>query len=241
MKHFDMPVMDPPPREFIDQRLSDKQVLKRDGHYVYASRKHGPDYFAKDVALCDPWLAAALGFDLAAHLITTDGLIIVGPATAGIALAHHVSDAAARRRPGVDYLTLYADKEGDRFVFKRGYDRLVKDRLVVVVEDVGTTGGSAKQVVEVVRRHGGNVVAVGLICNRGRLTAETFGVKNFYAFLELDLPQYPALDCPLCLEGRPISTELGHGRDWVERFGQPPYDHLTQANIAVYCAGNDKR
>ncbi len=46
-------------------------------------------------------------------------------------------------------------------------------------------------------------------------------VRDFYAFMDIDLPQYEASICPLCAAGKPINTDYGHGRAFVEEHGQP--------------------
>lgn len=61
--------------------------------------------------------------------------------------------------------------DGNKFVIKRGYDKLVFGKSVLIVEDILNTGGSVRKVVEAVRRTGGRVVAVAaFLCNRGCVT-----------------------------------------------------------------------
>ena len=50
--------------------------------------------------------------------------------------------------------------------FTRGYDKIVKGKNVLVVEDAPTTGGSAKKVVDIVNNVGGKVVAVTVMVNK---------------------------------------------------------------------------
>jgi len=53
-----------------------------------------------------------------------------------------------------------------RMVINRGYEKLIPNKHVLVVEDILTTGQSARRTVKAVRSLGGNVVAVAAICNR---------------------------------------------------------------------------
>ncbi len=215
---------DPEPQRMeIEARLADIGALKRDDHFVYASGKHGDTYFNKDDVLVDVRTTAAISWHIVSNIaaLNRNEVVIAGPAMAGIALAHRVADAAMRRRWQNTYRVIYADKVGDGFAFKRGYAEYLSSATVVVVEDVLTTGSSVRKIIQLVRSHGGEVVAVGAMCNRGGLTATSLDVRGFYAFLNIDLPQYEAHICPLCAAGKPINTDYGHGRAFVEAHGQP--------------------
>ena len=86
-----------------------------------------------------------------------------------------------------------------------------------MVEDVLTTGGSAKKVIETTRALGGNVVGLGVICNRGGVKpADVAGVPKLFALLDVTLDAWDASECPLCKKGIPINIEVGKGRDWLK-------------------------
>lgn len=105
--------------------------------------------------------------------------------------------------------------ETGNFVIRRGYDKLVANSKVVVVEDILTTGKSAKATVEAVKKVGGEVVMVSAICNRGRVTAEALGVPHLEAVLDVKFEMFDPNDCPLCKKHVPISTEFGHGGEFM--------------------------
>src|SRR2546423_15641207 len=96
--------------------------------------------------------------------------VVLGKFLAGIVLSHWLPYYLNSSRAGCETLALYAEKEGDgpdkQFLFRRGYDRYIPGKNALVVEDVLTTGGSARQVSELVRTHGGNVVGLSASCNR---------------------------------------------------------------------------
>lgn len=105
-----------------------------------------------------------------------------------------------------------------RFVLKRGYGKLVAGKKALVVEDVLTTGGSAKKVVEATRAFGGEVIGVGVLCNRGGVTPKDLAdVPKLFALVNLTLDAYDEADCPLCRDGVPMNTEVGKGKDWLAR------------------------
>ncbi|MDO8667915.1 MAG: phosphoribosyltransferase family protein [bacterium] len=104
------------------------------------------------------------------------------------------------------------------FVIKRGYDKLVAGRKILVVEDVLTTGQSAKMVVEAVRALGGNVVGLAALCNRGGITAEQVGnPPKFVSLVNVKLDAFDEIGCPLCAAGVPINTEVGKGKAFLAR------------------------
>ena len=72
-----------------------------------------------------------------------------------------------------------------------------------------TTGGSVREVVDVVNEAGGEIVGVGLLVNRSGGKAD-FGVpkEKVQALLNLTVPTFEADACPLCQNGTPM-TERG--------------------------------
>ena len=78
----------------------------------------------------------------------------------------------------------YADKDGQGgFILKRGYDQLVKGKRIIVVEDLTTTGGSIKKVVETTRAAGADVIGAMAIVNRGGVTKEAIGDPPIFSSL----------------------------------------------------------
>ena len=157
-----------------------------------------------------------------------DGALIVGPASAGIGLSQLVTDAAARLRPQGDYRAMYGDKAPSvGFTVERNVNFFKLPLPIVVTEDVLTTGGSVRSLVSAISRAAGRTPkAVYAICNRG-VTAADLDIGDdgiLGSFLYMNLPKYDEAECPLCVAGKPINMELGHGREFMaERGGQPPF------------------
>ena len=113
-------------------------------------------------------------------------------------------------------------RAGSLFVIKRGYDKLLHGKRVLVVEDVLTTGGSVRKVVEAVRQAGGEVVGGGAICNRGRVTAEDVGgVPELFATINPEMESFPEDEFSLGAQGVPVNTDVGKGRDFLARKAAP--------------------
>lgn len=183
-------------------------------HIVYTSGRHGSSYVNKDALYPHTAAASMVGAALARHFADAGVETVAGPTVGGVIMAqwtaHHLSQLSGR-----EVLAVYAEEEqaetGKRRVFRRGYDALIAGKRVLVVEDVLTTGGSARLVVEAVTAAGGIVVGVGALCNRGGITALDLGAPCLVALTELPLESYPAEECPLCAAGIPINTRLGKG------------------------------
>lgn len=109
-------------------------------------------------------------------------------------------------------------KKRNSFEIKRGYAELVSGKNVLVVEDVLTTGGSAKKVIEATRFAGGNVIGLGVLCNRGGITPEDVGnPPKLFSLLNLKLDAWDEKDCPLCAENIPINIVVGKGKEYLAR------------------------
>ncbi|MCG2692366.1 phosphoribosyltransferase, partial [Microgenomates group bacterium] len=90
-------------------------------------------------------------------------------------------------------------------------------KKVLVVEDLTTTGGSVKKVVDIVRQAGGEVISVCVMVNRDPKNVNEASVgAPFVAADILEAQAFDEADCPFCKEGRPINTKIGHGKKYLE-------------------------
>jgi orotate phosphoribosyltransferase len=103
------------------------------------------------------------------------------------------------------------------FYFKGIYEPDIRGKRVLVVEDVLTSGGSAKRVVEAVKVLDGQVVGLAALCNRGRVTAEAVGGVPIFSLLDVEMEMFPEEECPICKEKGPdsVRTDLGKGAEWL--------------------------
>src|SRR5262249_35909202 len=150
--------------------LGDARAIVTGSHIVYTSGKHGSAYVNKDAVYPDTARIDELCGHLADGATSHRPDVVCGPAMGGIILAqwtgHHLGIPA-----------VYAEKAAEGgMVLRRGYDKLVAGRRVLVVEDVLNTGGSVRDAVAAVRAAGGDVVVVAALVNRGGVTAADLGV-----------------------------------------------------------------
>ena len=134
-------------------------------HVVYTSGRHGSAYVNKDAVYPHTERVAELCELLAESVRGLAAEVVCGPALGGIILSQWTAHSLGA-------LAVFAEKlPAGGLGLRRGYDRLVAGRRVVVVEDVLNTGGSVRDTVAAVRAAGGELVAVAALCNRGGLTA----------------------------------------------------------------------
>lgn len=188
-----------------------------DDHFVYTSGKHGSVYINKDAVYPHTKETSAICKMIAEKFKNKRIDAVAAPALGGIILsqwtAHWLSRLTHREVLGV-----YTEKDAEKNqIFTRGYDKLVKGKRVLVIEDLTTTGGSVRKVVGTVHAAGGKVVGVAVMVNRDpeHVTAKVVGVP-FWALGILKAEAFEEAKCPLCKKGIPINTTVGHGKKYLE-------------------------
>ena len=206
--------------------MDEQEVLKilgkvnavvTDSHIVYTSGKHGTAYINKDAVYPHTKETSQLCRAIAERFADSGVEVVIARSIGGVILsqwvAHHLTDITGREVLGV-----YSEKDGDSFVIKRGYDKIVQGKKVLVVEDVLTTGGSAKKVIEATRALGGDVVGLGVLCNRGGITPQD--VENppkLFSLINVKFDTWDEAECPMCSKGVLINTDVGKGREFLAR------------------------
>ncbi len=186
-----------------------------EGHFVYTSSKHGKVYVNKDFLYMFVLKVKLLCEIIAEHFKDKNIELVAGPAIGGVALTQWTAFA----------LTQFTDKEilavysedglNNTKIFKRGYDKHVKGKGALVVEDITTTGGSVKKTVEAVKALGGIVMGVGLLWNRGAITSQDLGVPEVFSLVNVTFEAFDEKECPLCAQNIPINTNVGKGREYL--------------------------
>lgn len=189
----------------------------RSGHFVFVSGLHASTYINKNAVYPYTNLVSDICRGIAERFAHKGIEVVVGPATGGIILsqwvAHHLAQIENRLVQSV-----YADKDGEGFVIKRGYEDVAKGKKALVVEDLVTTGGSLRKVIEETRRVGADVVGAVVVVNRGNVTIEAVGnPPEFVSMLTVQMDQWPAEACDLCRRAIPINTDVGHGKEFLAK------------------------
>jgi orotate phosphoribosyltransferase len=206
--------------------LRDSGALIENDHFVYISGQHGSGWIDKDAVYPHTERTSALAKMIAEAVAGDEIEVVCGPATGGLIIAqwvaHHLGVLAVFGEHG-DLHPAGDDPHARRsFTIKRGYDRLVRDRNVLVVDDVINTGFSIRGIIDSVREDGGTVTVAASVCNRGELTPQQVTVEKLVNLTDITLDSWPRADCPLCREGVPINTQYAHGADYLAAGGDWP-------------------
>jgi orotate phosphoribosyltransferase len=169
------------------------------GHFRLTSGLHSPEYLQCALVLQHPRHAEHFGRLLATEFRRVDPALSVGvvasPAIGGLIIGHEVA-----RGLGARFIFTERDASG-KMVLRRGF-AVAPGETAVVVEDVVTTGGSSREVIEILQDAGARVLAAGSIIDRSG-GAVDLGIPRV-ALKTLQVVSYREEDCPLCRAGSPV-------------------------------------
>ena len=172
-----------------------KSGARLEGHFLLASGLHSPIYWEKFRVLQYPNYTEQLCRVIADHFRNQQVQVVAGPTTGGIILAFEVA-----RQLGVR--GIFAEREGaDERAFKRGFSIDPGER-VLIVDDILTTGGSIRQVINAVNKLSGKIIGIGVLVDRSEQKVE-FGYPVFSCYRSETITYKPE-ECPLCAEGIPL-------------------------------------
>ncbi len=179
-----------------EQLLRDRGALLR-GHFVLSSGRHSDTYVEKFRILQWPDVTTELCRGIAERFRESADTV-AGPTTGGIIVAFETA-----RQLGARCVIAERSEGGHGRAFRRGFELGPANR-VLVVDDVLTTGGSVREVIEAVERTGATVVGVGVLVDR--TAGRTIFDRPLYAALSLDVRSWEPAECPLCREGTPATV-----------------------------------
>lgn len=193
--------------------LDEIEVIITDGHFVLTSGRHSDTYVDKDALSPHTKYTSRLCREIAKQFENDGVETVIAPAIGGIPFsmwtAHHLTELSGR-----EVFATYAEKsDNGGFVIRPSHHKFITGRKTLVVEDVLTTGDSAKKVIGAVREVGGKIVGLGAICNRGGVTKNDIAnVPKLVALVNsLRFSSWDKETCPLCKQGIPVNTRVGKG------------------------------
>ncbi len=180
-------------KERVMEILKEAGVLL-EGHFLLTSGRHSDKYLQCAKIFQDTKYSEELCAALAEKYKDAGVELVIGPAIGAIQMSYEVS-----RHLGVK--NIFAEREDGKMTLRRSFE-ITEGQRVLVVEDVVTTGGSVREVIDIVREHGGEVVGVGVVVDRtgGKID---FGVP-LESVISLDVVSYEPDECPLCKENKPL-------------------------------------
>jgi orotate phosphoribosyltransferase len=182
-----------------------------DGHFDYGNGFHGKLYLNPHQLLRQPstiWRVAQDLIDVMPPGFSQDADIVAGPATGGALLAHTLAGLLDGKRPlthppySFAPFAIGANGEPTLSAF---YADLIRERRVLLADDVRNTGQTLRACADLIRAAGGTVVGAVVIVDRMEATTE-LGAPTV-ALVDYQAPaNHPAAACPLCRAGVPITA-----------------------------------
>lgn len=163
-----------------------------DGHFLLRSGLHSRQFFQCALLLQHTQIAAEVCLQLAEKVRGLGAKRVISPALGGLIVGHEVA-----RSLGLPHI--FAEKEENRLVLRRGFEINPGDRFLVV-EDVVTRGGRVQETLEIVRSRGGVVEGIAAIVDRSGGNLPDFGCP-FFSLVQLNVETFDANNLPPDLAG----------------------------------------
>jgi orotate phosphoribosyltransferase len=165
-----------------------------DGHFILSSGRHSRTYFQCAKVLQYPEFLTAFSIMIADEFESNKPDVVISPAIGGVVLGTEVGTQLGVR-------TIFAERKKGEMVIRRGFE-INPGEKVLIVEDVITTGGSVKEVVEIVEQARGNIIGVGVLVDRSNGTAKIH--KKQYSIINLNAESFSEDNVPSDLAKIPI-------------------------------------
>lgn len=177
-------------REDILKIFKDTEALL-EGHFILTSGLHSNAYFQCAKVFQYPWHAETLCREIADHFRDQRIDVLVSPAVGGIVFGQEIARLLGVR-------SIFAERVEGQMTLRRGFQISPGER-VLLAEDVTTTGGSVKEVMQAAEEAGADIAAVTAVVDRSGGKAQ-FGVPYFSLF-QMEVTNFEPDSCPLCKTG----------------------------------------
>lgn len=176
-------------------RLMEAAGAYEAGHFLMKSGRHASAFVQCAHLIEHADVTEQLCAALADKCRAVGAELVIAPALGGLIFGYEVA-----RKLGLRFI--YCERRDGVMTLRRGF-RIPQGAKVLVVEDTVTTGGSVREVLEILRAFGAEAAAVACLVDRTRGKVD-FGVP-FMSLAQVDVRFYPADACPLCAQGVPMS------------------------------------
>ncbi len=165
-----------------------------EGHFILTSGRHSTTYFQCAKVLQHPEHLSHFAETIINYFKGIEINAVISPAVGGIVIGTELG-----RQLGVK--TIFAERQDRKMTLRRGFS-INNGEKILVVEDVVTTGGSVREVMDVVETFGGEVVGVGLVVDRSG--GNVYLHKNQFAVTTQTTVSYAPDEIPVDLKQIPI-------------------------------------
>ena len=156
------------------------------GHFILTSGRHSPSYFQCARVLQYPEYLTHFASMIAEHFKETEIETVISPAIGGVVLGTEVGRI-------LNVQTIFAERKDGEMCIRRGFG-IDPGQNILVIEDVITTGGSVKEVMDQVINQEGNIVGVGVMVDRSNGTVSLH--ENQFSIIALEATSYESDEVP---------------------------------------------
>src|SRR3989338_3383514 len=168
-----------------------------EGHFVLSSGLHSEKYLQCALILQYPDYAETLCKELAKKIKKKYKNIdlVISPALGGVIVGYELARALGVR-------SIFTERKEGQMQLRRNF-KIKKGEKVIVCEDIITTGGSTKEVIDIVKSSGAEIVAIASIVDRSG-KEDIFGKIPSFSLYKINIQTYQPDICPLCKQNIPI-------------------------------------
>ena len=163
------------------------------GHFILSSGMRSDTYFQCAKVLQHPKYLMMFSEILCNHFKSFGIEKVISPAMGGIVLGTEVG-----RQLGVE--TIFCERSEGNMEIRRGFS-IKEGEKILIIEDVLSTGGSLKEVINLINNHNGNIVGIGVVVDRSSSDIDLH--KEFFSITKQVANIFDPEDLPDSLKNIP--------------------------------------
>lgn len=178
-----------------EKLLKDLKVLL-EGHFLLNSGLHSKYYFEKFRILENPDATSKLCRMIGDKYKEKNFDWVIGPTTGGIIIAFEIAHQLKK-------LAGFAEEREGKRIIGRGFD--IKEKKVLIVDDVMTTGKSLIETIDAVKEKGAHIIGIAVLIDR---CSANLPFEYFSTYRKI-VENFDPEKCPLCKEKIPLTKPGG--------------------------------
>lgn len=167
------------------------------GHFKLVSGLHSPKYFQSALVFQHPKFVIKLCSKIAERFKNDKIDGIIGVQENGSIMAYEVAKQIKAK-------VIFTEKKDTGWILKRGFNIREGERILIV-DDITTTGGTIKNMMNIINENKGVVGEIALIASKG-LTASDFPYRTEILVQLEGMDLYKPEECPRCQRGQPLDN-----------------------------------
>ncbi len=192
-----------------------KYKIIKSGHFLLTSGNHSKYYVDKDRILLHGDLRSAIvDFLYWKSLKIIDSIdVVVSPGIAGISWGSAVSK-------DLNVPFIYTEKQNGQMVLRKSFKNIIKNKNVLIIEDIVSTGSSIKKIIDILKFCDVNKIYCIAIWNRSHLI-------HVDAIFNFKIPNWKPAECQMCKKNIPLIDPKSDEMVNINRY------HTNGINIKV--------